>query len=431
MSSVDAFLEKLQGMSPTSRGSRTFEQKRAIEKIWCSFPGAFGKYQLLPINSTINNFPLKVLHNTREINIPRKNLDKDGTETTYNAWIKLLPESAYTIKDPSTGHEVSSLTAADEALLRQAYTVWEELYKELDAYENRLDPNVGKLIRRKNYSIFHAYGINMWANGDTRQPARQNFSALFVLSAKGFPGILENAITDTNITSGMGNAAWITDIYNRETSGRKGFMMLSVNKADGPGFAINVSHQLGAEQFLAGVNIPEEDMELMQNPVETFLGWQGSHVDEELPPSQRRLFNAALIRDAIDYMTTQIAKIKMAKQNGTDIGEAIQATNQLILSKQVPTDTHGVTTNDPVLAKMADQAASVGNPGFGTYGNQNVAPSPALGERNTDPFKNPPAAHLDPMTGMPVTPGQQPGGAAPFTKPAFAGGNGSNDDLPF
>jgi hypothetical protein len=109
---VDAFLEKLQSMSPTNSKKKVFEKKRTIEKIFCSFPGAFGKYQLLPISSTISGYPFVALPNTREISIPRKNLGSDGTETVYNAWIRILPESAYTIKDPSSGREVSSLTAS-------------------------------------------------------------------------------------------------------------------------------------------------------------------------------------------------------------------------------------------------------------------------------------------------------------------------------
>ena len=432
---VDAFLEKLQSMSPTNSKKKIFEKKRTIEKIFCSYPGAFGKYQLLPISSTISGYPFVALPNTREISIPRKNLGSDGTETVYNAWIRILPESAYTIKDPSSGREVSSLTAADEALLRQAYTVWEELYKELDARNNAMDPTIGKLIRRKNYTLFHAMALNLWAGGDMRTPARQNFCALFVVTAKGFIDIVAEAIQDTNITSGLGNSDWIYDIYNRETANRKGFMMFSINKADGPGFNISVSHQLGAESYLNGVTIPEDDMDLMQNPVETFLGWQANK-DEDTPADQRRLFNKSLITEAIEYMTDQLAKIRIAKQNGTSVAEAIKATNDIILSQQVPTDTRGQQTNDPILAEMAAKAVENEKSMLGGYGNSNVAANPdEVVAKNTNPFQNPAAAHLNPISGTPVndTPNNNTfGGSAPFQKPAFAGGfGGNNGDLPF
>ena len=226
--SVDSFLEKLQSVSPASR-KKTFEKKRTIDKVFLNYKGNFGKYQILPLNSIVSEFPFVSLLGTREINIPRKNMASDGTESVYNAWIRILPKTGYTMKDSSSGREVSSLTAAEEALLDQAYAVWEELYQELDARNMAMDPNIGGLIRRKNYTIFHGYCANMWAEGDTRKPARQNFSGLFVVTAKGFLDLVNSSILDTNITSGMGNNNWVADLYNRDLTNRKGFMMLSIS----------------------------------------------------------------------------------------------------------------------------------------------------------------------------------------------------------
>ena len=76
--SVDAFLEKLQSMSPTNSSKRTFEKKRTATKVYCSTPAAFGKYQLLPINSTISGFPYVTMAGTREIALPRKNVNAAG-----------------------------------------------------------------------------------------------------------------------------------------------------------------------------------------------------------------------------------------------------------------------------------------------------------------------------------------------------------------
>lgn len=421
-------------MSPSSK-KRTFEKKRTIDKVFLNYKGNFGKYQILPLNSVVSDFPFVSLLGTREINIPRKNMASDGTESVYNAWIRILPKSGYSMKDPSSGREVSSLTAAEEALLDQAYAVWEELYQELDARNQAMDPSIGGLIRRKNYTIFHGFCSNMWAEGDTRNPARQNFSGLFVVTAKGFLELVNSSILDTNITSGLGNSTWIADMYNRELANRKGFMMLSVSKADGPGFNISVNHQLGAEQYLSGIQIPEDDAALMQNPVETFLGWQAQR-DEETPADQRRLFNKTLITEAIEYMTDLLAKTRMAKQNGSSIEDAIAATNQTVLAGQVHTTSHGQATNDPILAQMAEQAkAQAAAPG---YGNSNVANNPEeVLAKNTNPFQNPAASHLSPITGAPVSDNGGFGGApqqqssAPFGAPSFAGGFGGSNDLPF
>lgn len=436
--SVDSFLERLQAISPTSQKKKTFVKRRSIETVYTNAKPNFGKYQLLPLPSVVNGLPYTVLQNTREIKMPRRNVLADGTEQTYSAWIKILPKTAYTIKDPSTGREVSSLTAADEALLDQAYAVWEELYKELDVRNNMMNPNIGGLIRRKTYSLLQARVLSFWANGNTRDPARQNFSALLIVTSKSFIDTVSNSIADTNITSGMGNENWLDDIYNRELSNRKGFVLFNISKSDSPGFNISVAHQLGAEQYLNGVTIPEEDAELMQNPVMTFLGWQANREDETVPADQRRLFNKALLTETIEYMTDLLARARMAKQNGTSVEEAIAATNQTLLANAAPTDTHGQATNDPILADMARQATEQAQQNVGGYGNNNFvgANGQDLAAKNTNPFQNPAAAHLDPLSGAPVAPqggsGVQQPAAAPFQQPSFAGGFGQgNGDLPF
>ena len=431
-SSVDNFLEKIQAISPTVK-KRTFEKKRTIDRIYTGAKPNQGKYQFLPLTGVVNSFPYTVLPNTREIKMPRKNIAPDGTEQILPFWIKLLPKTAYTIKDPSTGREVSALTAADEQILDQAYTIWEELFQELDAKNNAMNPNIGGIIRRKVYTIWPAYVLNFWTSGDTRTPARSNFSALMVVTSKSFMDLVGESISDTNITSGISNPNWIEDVYNRELTNRKGFVMFSINKGDSPGFNISISHQLNSESYLQGVRIPEEDAELMQNPVEMFLGWQALK-EEGVPADQRRLFNKNLILEAIEYMTDLLARARMAKQNGLSVEEAIAATNKTALAGQVPTDSRGQATNDPMLAEMAQKAAS--QQGFGSgYGNANtVNPGnvETIQERNVNPFTNPLAGHFDPLTGAPEATGNaEPVQAAPFSKPSFAGGGFGSGTGPF
>ena len=431
--SVESFLERLQSMSPKKKPT-SFVKRRAIETVYTNAKANFGKYQLLPLTSVINDFPYVSLKNTREIKMPRKNVMSDGTPQEYSAWIKLLPKDAYTIKDPSTGREVSSLTAADESLLDQAYAIWEELYKELDAKNNVMNPAIGGLIRRKTYSLFMARVMNYWSVGNTREVARQNFSALMVVTSKGFMDTVGESISDTSITAGAED--WIKDVYNRDASGRKGFLMFNISKSESPGFNISVSHSLNAENYLNGVTIPDEDLELMQNPVQMFLGWQAGREDDSVPADQRRLFNKALITEAIEFMTDLLAKTRMAKANGTSVEEAIEATNKTLLAHQTPTDTRGQATNDPVLAQMAQAAAQQQAQPSGGYGNNNLVGTSGqdIATKNNDPFRNAPAAHLDAITGAPIVPGSaNPGQAAPFERPQFAGSNfgGGSNGLPF
>ena len=112
---VNDFVARLEQNTPGS--NKNFEKQRRLEKIYLNVPANFGRYQVLPLPSLITGFPYVELPNTREINLPRKNVKPDGTETIYSAWIKILPMSAYTVRDES-GREVSSLTANDEKLLQ-------------------------------------------------------------------------------------------------------------------------------------------------------------------------------------------------------------------------------------------------------------------------------------------------------------------------
>lgn len=402
-SKVENFMDRLHVMSASSK-KKAPVKRNLIDKIFCNFKGNFGKYQIIPMNSVITDFPYVTLFNTREINIPRKNIASDGTESVYRAWIRLLPASAYTIKDPSSGREVSSLTEADEKLLKQAYTTFEELYKELDARNNAMDPNISGLIRRKNYTIFHGHCVNYWGT-DSRNPARSGFDGLFVVTAKDFIDKVTDDIENKNLL--LGTSDWLGDVYNRDTKDRKGFIMFSIGAKDSPGFNISIDHQTNAGAILSKVEIPEDVAELMSNPVETFLGWQAGRTDENVPSDQRKLFNTGLITEAIQFMTDQLVHIRMAKNNNTPIKDAIQATNQLALDAQKPTNSRGQATNDPVLASMAHEAQEQNN-GFA----ENVE------KKNDNPFQTPPAAHFDPMSGAPTS-----------DKPSFGGFGGGN--LPF
>ena len=81
-------------------------------------------------------------------------------------------------------------------------------------------------------------------------------------------------------------------------------------------------------------------------------------------------------------------------------------------------------------ASQAQPTGGYGNNNFVGGNGQDVA------AKNTNPFQNPAAAHLDPLSGAPVAPGNGGFGgqtqSAPFQQPAFASGFGSgSNDLPF
>lgn len=431
---VDDFLAKLAEAAPKAK--ETFETKnRSLEKVYLNYPGNYGRYQVFPMNDVLNDFPFVTLFNTREINIPRKTQNTDGSEVAYNAWIKILPKNAYLMRD-MTGRIVSSLTAQDEEILQQAYSVFDMLYNELDVRNNRNEVT-SNLLRKRNYTIFNAMCLNKWDPNESRNPSRQNFCALFVVTAKGFTSSIEDNIQETTLMRG-GDNSWVTEVYNRNLTDRTGFLMFSVNsKKDGSaGFAITTSHGVGNESLRSNI-IPEEDAELMQSPVAEFLGWQANK-DEQNPISQKRLFNAALMKEAIAYMSQQLAAIRMAKSSGIDIKEAVERTNNEVLAHFVITPkTSTPQSNDPILNSM------------GNVGTSETVNTQKIVENNTNPFQSAPVYLSDPVTGAPVNNSenntfgqsagqtQNPQSGAPFS-PGFGGfGNfgqtqgNEKSDLPF
>jgi hypothetical protein len=175
--------------------------------------------------------------------------------------------------------------------------------------------------------------------------------------------------------------------------------------------------------MLSGVTIPQEEAEMMKDPVANFLGWQANR-DENTPVGQKRLFNAPLMKEAIAFMTSQLAAIRAAKAAGNvSIKDAIAATNRTALENFKPQP----KTNDPMLQAAQAQAQPQVN-------------AEKVASANDAPFQTPPAAAIDPITGTPVQPQQSFAGfgqqqtqeKAPFTAPSFGFGQApGGSGLPF
>lgn len=430
---IDDFLAKLTANVPKSKNSFESENNRSLEKIYLNFPGNFGRYQVFPMGTVFNdNYPFVSLPNTREVCIPRKMVEQDGTETQYNYWVKVIPKGAYTMKD-MTGRTVSSLTALDEEMLNQVYSLFDQLWDEVNAKESlEIQKN---LIRKRNYTLFHAMCLNRWEMNESRTPNRQNFSALFVCTAKDFLGYISNNIKEKSIVNN-GSCEWLLDVYNRQTSGRSGYLLFSVNSnMNGrAGYSITATHEVGNEA-LKNIVIPADDAELMTDPLYTFLGSQAGR-DDDNPVGSKRLFNQTLMRETIEYLSEQLTAIRAAKaMGGTDIKDVIKKTSDAALAKQPARQRNQQTTNDPMLSG----ADNNGSNGFG--GQSSVVNPEAVTTKNTNPFESAPVYHADPITGAPVdnnaggwNKGFGGGGqSAPFNpNPSFGyGDTAKQDDLPF
>lgn len=397
------FLHNLEQNQPKSRDSKPKSDVK-IEKVYLSHPDWQGKYQILPMVSAENGLPMAFLQRVREIKLPRKVTLNDGKEIESVNWIKILPPEAYTMQS-ADGQTVSSLTSADEDLLRQVQSSFDILYGELGGMSKERNPELNKTIgymRRRNYTLFYGRCVSHWGASDPRNPKHANFSALFVCSAKNFPEVIQNNINDSVITYGDPET-WINQVYSRELTGRTGFLLFSINLNAGGqvGYSLSAQHVINNQQVSSQV-IPEEEAELMHDPIEGYLGWQADHREPG------RLFNRRLMEETLATINQQIAAARASK--GIDPGMAAAATSGMAFAGQ---GVNTPQTNDPMLQ------------GQGVYAQPAGMTNPeAVMNGNTNPFQTPPAAQIDPLTQAPVNNG--PG--AQFVSPAFAqGGN----NLPF
>ena len=391
------FLQNLEQNQPKSPDAKPKSDVK-IEKVYLSHPDWQGKYQILPMVSTETGLPMAFLKRVREIKLPRKVVLSNGEEKESTNWIKILPVEAYTMQS-ADGRTVSSLTSADEDLLRQVQSSFDILYEELGGNSKERNPELNKTIsymRRRNYSLFYGRCVSHWSASDPRNPKHSNFSALFVCSAKGFPEVIQNNITDSVITYGDPET-WINQVYSRELTGRTGFLLFSVNLGVGGqvGYSLSAQHVIGNQQVSNQV-IPEDEAELMRDPVEGFLGWQA---DKHEPG---RLFNRRLMEETLATINSQIAAARAAK--GVNVDMAAAATTGMAFASQGQA---GPQTNDPMLQGngVYAQPAGITNPA-------------AVVNGNNDPLQTPPAAQIDPITQSPVG----------YVNPAFAQ---AGNNLPF
>lgn len=421
---IEDFMSKLAAQAAPAESKKSFanygtSQAKKVEKIYLNVPENFGRYQILPLNSTVIDYPFVTLFNTREVGIPKKLVQQDGTEKIYTSWVKFIPASAYQMKDAS-GRLVSSLTAEEEQLLNSAYTVFDQLWDEVGAKD---DLQIQKsLVRKKNYTIFNGYALNKWSFADNRNPVRNNFAGLFVCTSKSFIQSVQDNLSECSVMNN-GSYDFVEGIYNRNLTGRDGFIMMSISKnPDRAGFNVSVKHEYGRSQILSTVSIPQVDADLLQDPVAEFLGNQARPADsEDQPADQRRLFNPSVIKEGINFMTQQLSAVRMAKEAGKTVADAIRETNETVLANQ-KTYTPNGGTNDPMLKEAQ---VEMSEPAVNAEKVQSM---------NTEPFTTPAAGHFSPM-GTPETTNnawsQPTQKSAPFTTPSFSGFGSGQNDLPF
>ena len=400
------FMERLtkQSGSPTNRVFS--RQTRKIDRVQVNNPETLGRYQVLPLNYAVTDFPF-IKARVNQVRVPRRRVDESGEIQEYSTWIHIPSPDFYQMVD-ATGRVVSSLTADDEKLLSSVNSLWNEVYNEFDGKTNF--GTVSTFVRYKNLTIFTGYCLNFWKYGsNNRTPDRQNFSALFVVTTNNFIQNLETSINDKSAMEG--GPEWIEKVYNSQLKNRDGFLMFSINKdRNTPGFIASVQHEFGRSQMLSGIEIPQEDFDTgMDDAAYLFLGWQANSTEREKPSGTRRLFNTTLMKETAAYLTKLLAAARAEK--------AAAAGNPIDIPAVVEKVVADYYANMPMPEPKQPAQA------------QTAAPTPSMES---------PTSHIDPVMGN--TPIQE-NGSSSFGGNGFGGfspsgfntgfGGGNNNGTPF
>lgn len=361
---VQSFLNQLKEAQAKPRSNEP--KGPSLEKTYLNYPDNLGRYQIFPMISTVTGMPFEYLYKTREVNLVT-GTNQDGTKRT--TWHKLLPLSAYNFID-STGRLVSSLTMAERELLESAYGVFDRLM-EVVPESNRKD-----ICRYKNYAVGNAYVINKFGLKDQTKAVRSKYSTLLVCTSKDFANALDRDIKMQLINFGN-DYSFLNQIYNRQLKNRTGWLIFNIQlAANGIGFSVSASHTANLNPAATeGLEISEEEAELMQDPIKNFLGWQAG---------EDKLFNPGLITKIIEEMNIIISKAS-STSSLVDINKVAQATT----SKSQSAYSGQVTTNDPMIASAQ------------SFQSRPIQNQEQMNQNNDSPFSTPPAAQFDPVAQVP------------------------------
>jgi hypothetical protein len=387
---LDNFLNGLQEVQAKQKTNKDFDRSKSLQYVNLAHPDNYGKYQILPMLSTATYSPYVYLFNTREVKL--QNPKKPDATT----WYKILPDEAYMFMD-ETGRVVSALTDAERGLLAEL----RGLYDKLATY-----PGAKDITRIKNYTLFQGKCINQY---DIQNKVKKsNFNALFICTSKGVASAVNDDINNQAIS--FGGVNFVSQIYTRQQNGRTGWLIFSINRAvNGVGFDVKVTHTPNIPiETTQPYDFTDEDMELFQDPVRTFLTWQGG---------QDKAYNPEVLTELKFKIIDLINKYDGASSS-IPVGVVQQATTQTataaVQGAPVP------TSADPMVARMQAEQMPPQAPQTTMATDQQFVQS-----QNTNPFQTPPAANIDPISGVPVNPTTAPQqqyqapvqGAQPFAVP--------------
>lgn len=281
---LEAFIEGVNRDRSVEKGTND-----RIKRMLMNVKQNQGTVTLVPfISKTIGNIYAKV-ERVREFNAPTTLLDD-----TPDAWYKILPIEKYVGITPEQTELYNEVVGLYDAVFD-----WE--YFDYDR------------IRKRNYSLFT--GILIGQTDTDGNPVEDNIdSAVLLVYPSNSPiDALNTAISNKRTVLKDKTLAWLQQIITPELKGRKGVMMITFKKNDGPGYGSTINFETNSEFNVVidpAREFSQEIVSKFDDPIKTFLGWCYDH-------DHGTYFNETLFRELRDQLKLAL---KECEDNGGDDG---------------------------------------------------------------------------------------------------------------
>jgi hypothetical protein len=246
---LEAFIEGVNKDCTKEKGTNN-----SIKRVVMNSRGNQGSITILPfISKKIGNIYVK-LENVREINGPTSIIDApDG------AWYRLLPKEFYGELNEKESELYDEVSGLYDDLVSWDYANYDTL-------------------RKRNYSIFTGICLNhtnvegAQVEGNIDQPCLVVFPSNSPIDA------LNTAISTKRNILKERTVQWLQGIITPNNTGRKGAIVITFKKSDGPGYTSSVSFETnnldeGTIIVDPAKEFGEDIVSKFDDPIHTFLGW--------------------------------------------------------------------------------------------------------------------------------------------------------------
>lgn len=243
---LEAFIAGVNRDRSTEKGTND-----RIKRMLMNVAENQGTVTMVPfISKSVGNIYTKV-ERVREWNGPTSLLESG------QAWYKILPIERYIGITPEQTELYNEVVGLYDAIR-------DEEYFDFD------------VLRTRNYSLFTGVLIGQTTTDGVAVEDNIDSACLFIYPSNSPIDALNTAISNKRTLLKDKTLPWLQQIITPELKGRKGVMMITFKKNDGPGYGATINFETNTE--FNQVIDPEREFsqELaskFDDPIRTFLGW--------------------------------------------------------------------------------------------------------------------------------------------------------------